>query len=112
MKLVIAIIQPHRLEQVRDALTEIGVHGMTVSDVRGYGRQKGHTEVYRGSEYQVSYLPKNRIDVAVDDSVVDATVEAIANAARSGKIGDGKIFVLDLGSAMRIRTGETDAEAL
>ncbi len=112
MKLVIAIIQPHRLEQVRDALTEIGVHGMTVSDVRGYGRQKGHTEVYRGSEYEVSYLPKNRIDVAVDDSVVDATVEAIANAARSGKIGDGKIFVLDLGSAMRIRTGETDAEAL
>jgi nitrogen regulatory protein P-II 2 len=112
MKLVIAIIQPHRLEQVRDALTEIGVHGMTVSDVRGYGRQKGHTEVYRGSEYEVSYLPKNRIDVAVDDSVVDATVEAITNAARSGKIGDGKIFVLDLGSAMRIRTGETDAEAL
>lgn len=112
MKMVVAIIQPHRLEQVRDALTEIGVHGMTVSDVRGYGRQKGHTEVYRGSEYEVSYLPKNRIDVAVDDSVVDATVEAITNAARSGKIGDGKIFVMDVGSVTRIRTGERDAEAL
>lgn len=112
MKMIVAIIQPHRLDPVREALHGVGVNGMTVSDVRGYGRQKGHTEIYRGSEYEVSYLPKLKIEVALDDSRVDETLEAITNAARTGKIGDGKIFVLDVSSAVRIRTGEVDAEAL
>lgn len=112
MKMVVAIIQPHRLDPVREALHEVGVDGMTVSDVRGYGRQKGHTEIYRGSEYEVSYLPKLKIEVAVDDDRVDSTLEAITNGARTGKIGDGKIFVMDLSSAVRIRTGEEGAQAL
>jgi nitrogen regulatory protein P-II 2 len=112
MKMIVAIIQPHRLDPVREALHEVGVDGMTVSDVRGYGRQKGHTEIYRGSEYEVSYLPKLKIEVAVDDDRVDSTLEAITNGARTGKIGDGKIFVMDLSSAVRIRTGEAGAQAL
>ncbi|HUV33039.1 MAG TPA: P-II family nitrogen regulator [Devosiaceae bacterium] len=112
MKFVVAIVQPHRLDPVRAALNDIGVHGMTVTDVRGYGRQRGHTEIYRGSEYQISYLPKLKIEVAVDDSLLDRTIEAMTAAARTGKIGDGKIFVLDLQSALRIRTGESDADAL
>src|SRR5690554_390106 len=109
MKFVIAIIQPHKLEQVRDALNEVGVRGMTTTEVKGYGRQKGHTEVYRGAEYTVNYLPKIKLEVAIDDSILDKVVDAITSAARSGKVGDGKIFVLDLMSAMRIRTGETDS---
>ncbi|MEX0628426.1 MAG: P-II family nitrogen regulator [Cucumibacter sp.] len=112
MKFIVAIVQPHKLDAVRDALNDVGIHGMTVTEVRGYGRQKGHTEVYRGSEYKVSYLPKAKIEVALDDGLVDKAVNAITSAARSGKIGDGKIFVLDLASATRIRTGETDIEAL
>jgi nitrogen regulatory protein P-II 2 len=112
MKLVIAIVQPHRLDQVRAALNDLGIHGMTVTEVKGYGRQKGHTEVYRGTEYEISYLPKTKIEIAIDDDLLDRTVEAIQHAARSGKIGDGKIFVLDLQSATRIRTGESGAEAL
>ena len=112
MKLIVAIIQPHRLDSVRDALTEIGVHGLTVTEVRGYGRQKGHTEIYRGAEYQIHYVPKLKLEVAVSSEDADKTVDAIREAAQTGKIGDGKIFVLDLLSAMRIRTGETDTEAL
>jgi nitrogen regulatory protein PII len=112
MKMVVAIVQPHRLDEVRNALTEIGIHGLTVSEVRGYGRQKGHTEVYRGTEYEIHYIPKSKVEVAVDDDRVDAAVEAITTAARTGKIGDGKIFVLDVGSVIRIRTGETGSEAL
>ena len=112
MKMIVAIIQPHRLDPVREALHEVGVDGMTVSDVRGYGRQKGHTEIYRGSEYEVSYLPKLKIEVVLDDDRLDETIEAITNAARTGKIGDGKIFVLDVGSAVRIRTGEAGVQAL
>jgi nitrogen regulatory protein PII len=112
MKLIIAIIQPHRLDNVRDALTNIGVYGLTVTEVRGYGRQKGHTEIYRGAEYQIHYVPKLKLEVAVSSENADETIEAIREAAQTGKIGDGKIFVLDLLNAMRIRTGETDAEAL
>ncbi len=112
MKLIIAIIQPHRLDHVRDALTGIGVHGLTVTEVRGYGRQKGHTEIYRGAEYQIHYVPKLKLEVAVSSEDADKTVDAVREAAQTGKIGDGKIFVLDLLSAMRIRTGETDTEAL
>jgi nitrogen regulatory protein P-II 2 len=112
MKLIVAIIQPHRLDHVRDALTGIGVHGLTVTEVRGYGRQKGHTEIYRGAEYQIHYVPKLKLEVAVSSEDADKTVDAIREAAQTGKIGDGKIFVLDLLSAMRIRTGETDTEAL
>ena len=112
MKLVIAIVQPHRLDPVRDALTALGLHGMTVTEVKGYGRQKGHTEVYRGTEYEVSYLPKTKIEIAIDDDRLDAAVEGITQAARTGKIGDGKIFVVNLESAMRIRTGETGSDAL
>jgi nitrogen regulatory protein PII len=112
MKYLIAVIQPHRLDAVRDALGNVGITGMTVSEVRGYGRQKGHTEVYRGAEYQVSYLPKVKIEVGLEDHRLDAALDAITSSARSGKIGDGKIFVLDLVSAQRIRTGETGAEAL
>jgi nitrogen regulatory protein PII len=109
---VIAIIQPHRLDAVRDALSEADIHGLTVSEVRGYGRQKGHTEIYRGAEYKISYIPKLKLELAVDDALLDRAIEAIRSAAQSGRIGDGKIFVLDLQSAMRIRTGETGAEAL
>jgi len=112
MKIVMAIIKPFKLDEVRDALTGIGVHGMTVTEVKGYGRQKGHTEIYRGAEYAVSFLPKIKIEVAVSSSQVDKTVEAITSAAKTGQIGDGKIFVFSLDNAVRIRTGETDAAAL
>jgi nitrogen regulatory protein P-II 2 len=112
MKLIIAIIKPFKLDAVRDALTGIGVQGLTVTEVKGYGRQKGHTEIYRGAEYAVSFLPKLKIEVAVASAEADRVCDAIAEAAKTGQIGDGKIFVLDLLSAMRIRTGETDAEAL
>ena len=112
MKLIMAIIKPHRLEQVRDALTEVGVQGLTVSEVRGYGRQRGHTEIYRGAEYQISFVPKVKIEIAVDDGLVDKSVEAIMNAARTGSIGDGKVFVYPLERAIRIRTGEEGKEAL
>ena len=112
MKLIIAIIKPFKLDAVRDALTGIGVQGLTVTEVKGYGRQKGHTEIYRGAEYAVSFLPKLKIEVAVAASEADRAAEAIAEAAKTGQIGDGKIFVLDLISALRIRTGETNADAL
>jgi nitrogen regulatory protein P-II 2 len=112
MKLIIAIIKPFKLDAVRDALTAIGVQGLTVTEVKGYGRQKGHTEIYRGAEYAVSFLPKLKIEIAVSAAEANKVVEALAETARTGQIGDGKIFVLDLESAMRIRTGETNAEAL
>ena len=112
MKLIMAIIKPHRLEQVRDALTEVGVQGLTVSEVRGYGRQRGHTEIYRGAEYQISFVPKVKIEIAVEDGLVDKSVEAIMNAARTGSIGDGKVFVYPLERVIRIRTGEEGKEAL
>ena len=112
MKIVMAIIKPFKLEEVRDALTAIGVHGLTVTEVKGYGRQKGHTEIYRGAEYAVSFLPKLKIEVAVHSEVADKVVEAIVASARTGQIGDGKIFVYDLDSAVRIRTGEKDKDAL
>ena len=112
MKLVIAIIKPFKLEEVRDALTAIGVQGMTVAEVKGYGRQKGHTEIYRGAEYAVNFLPKLRIEIAVDSDRADKVVEAIVAAAKTGKIGDGKIFVMPIEHAVRIRTGETDTDAL
>ncbi len=112
MKVVMAIIKPFKLEEVRDALTAIGVHGLTVTEVKGYGRQKGHTEIYRGAEYAVSFLPKIKIEVAVNADVADKVVDAIVAAARTGQIGDGKIFVYNLDSAVRIRTGEKDKDAL
>ncbi len=112
MKLVIAIIKPFKLEEVRDALTALGVRGMTVTEVKGYGRQKGHTEIYRGAEYAVNFLPKIRVEVAVPAEEADKVVEAIGTAAKTGQIGDGKIFVVPLEHAMRIRTNETDADAL
>jgi nitrogen regulatory protein P-II 2 len=112
MKLVIAIIKPFKLEEVRDALTAIGVQGMTVAEVKGYGRQKGHTEIYRGAEYAVNFLPKLRIEIAVDSERADKVVEAIVAAAKTGQIGDGKIFVMPIEHAVRIRTGETDTDAL
>ncbi len=112
MKIVMAIIKPFKLEEVRDALTGIGVHGLTVTEVKGYGRQKGHTEIYRGAEYAVSFLPKLKIEVAVSGSDVDKVVAAIAGAAKTGQIGDGKIFVTSIEHAVRIRTGETDIDAL
>ena len=112
MKIVTAIIKPFKLEEVRDALTSVGVHGLTVSEVRGYGRQKGHTEIYRGTEYAVSFLPKLKIEVAVAADAVERVIEAITTAAKTGQIGDGKIFVIDLEHAVRIRTGETDGAAL
>jgi nitrogen regulatory protein P-II 2 len=112
MKIVMAIIKPFKLEEVRDALTAIGVHGLTVTEVKGYGRQKGHTEIYRGAEYAVSFLPKLKIEVAVSADVAGRVVEAIVAAARTGQIGAGKIFVYNLDSAVRIRTGETDKDAL
>jgi nitrogen regulatory protein P-II 2 len=112
MKLIIAVIQPHRLDAVREALTAIGVEGMTVSEVRGYGRQKGHTEIYRGAEYAIAFLPKLRLEVALPAGRVDDAVATIAKAARTGKIGDGKIFTLDLESALRVRTGESGDSAL
>jgi nitrogen regulatory protein P-II 2 len=112
MKLVIAIIKPFKLEEVRDALTRIGVQGMTITEVKGFGRQKGHTEIYRGAEYVVNMLPKVRIDVAVDSKDVDKVVAAISGAAKTGQIGDGKIFVTAIDHTVRIRTGETDQDAL
>ena len=112
MKIVMAIIKPFKLDEVRDALTAVGVHGLTVTEVKGYGRQKGHTEIYRGTEYAVNFLLKVKIEVAVDSSQVDKVVEAITGAAKTGQIGDGKIFVFPLDHAVRIRTGETDAAAL
>jgi nitrogen regulatory protein P-II 2 len=112
MKIVMAVIKPFKLDEVRDALTAIGVHGMTVSEVKGYGRQRGHTEIYRGAEYAVSFLPKIKIEVAVATDQVDRVIEAIIGAAKTGQIGDGKIFVMPIEHALRIRTGETDASAL
>ena len=112
MKIIMAIIKPFKLEEVRNALTSIGVHGLTVTEVKGYGRQKGHTEIYRGAEYAVSFLPKLKIEVAVNSEIADKVVEAIVATARTGQIGDGKIFVMDLDSAVRIRTGEKDKDAL
>ena len=112
MKLVIAIIKPFKLDEVRDALTILGVHGMTVTEVKGYGRQKGHTEIYRGAEYAVSFLPKLKLEIAVPDAEVEPVMEAITTTAKTGQIGDGKIFVVDLENAVRIRTGETDDDAL
>ena len=112
MKIIMAVIKPFKLDEVRDALTAIEVQGMTVTEVKGYGRQKGHTEIYRGAEYAVNFLPKIRLDVAVDDNQADKVVEVIANAAKTGQIGDGKIFVTNIDSAVRIRTGETDSDAL
>jgi nitrogen regulatory protein P-II 2 len=112
MKLVVAIIQPFKLEEVRAALSQVGVSGMTVTEVQGFGNQKGHTEIYRGAEYAVRFLPKVQIEVAVPAGVVDRVVDAIMRSARTGQIGDGKIFVLSIASSMRIRAGETDAAAL
>ena len=112
MKLVIVVIKPFKLDEVRDALTRIGVHGMTVNEVKGYGRQKGHMEIYRGAEYAVNFLPKLRLEVAVSSAQLDQVMEAIAAAAKTGQIGDGKIFVTPLEQAMRIRTGETGDDAL
>ena len=112
MKLIIAIIKPFKLEEVRDALTSLGVHGMTVTEVKGYGRQKGHMEIYRGAEYAVNFLPKLKLEIGVDSDMADRAVEAITAAAKTGQIGDGKIFVLGLDHVVRIRTGETDSGAL
>jgi len=112
MKFITAVIKPSKLDEVREALTALGIEGMTVSEVKGYGRQKGHTEIYRGAEYVVNFLPKVKIEIGVRDDVVQRAVEAIQNAARTGSIGDGKIFVYDLEKAVRIRTGETDNDAI
>ena len=112
MKIIMAIIKPFKLEEVRDALNSIGVEGLTVSEVKGYGRQKGHTEIYRGTEYAVSFLPKLKIEAVVPDSSVEAAINAIVAAAKTGQIGDGKVFVHDVLQAVRIRTGEVDADAL
>ena len=112
MKLVVAIIKPFKLDEVRQALTAIGVHGMTVTEVKGYGRQKGHTEIYRGAEYVVNFLPKLRIEIAVAAELADKAVAVITQGARTGQIGDGKIFVTPIDHALRIRTGETDSDAL
>ena len=112
MKLVSAIIKPFKLDDVREALSEAGVQGMTVTEVRGFGRQRGHTELYRGAEYVVDFLPKLKVEVAVEEDRVEGTIEAIVSSARTGKIGDGKLFVQDLGNAVRIRTGELAAEAI
>jgi Nitrogen regulatory protein PII len=112
MKLITAIIKPFKLDDVRQAVADIGVQGITVTEVQGFGRQRGHTELYRGAEYRVDFLPKTKIELAVDDSIAEQVVEAITNVARTGKIGDGKIFVISLEQAVRIRTGETGVEAV
>jgi nitrogen regulatory protein P-II 2 len=112
MKLVIAVIKPFKLDEVRDALTRIGIHGMTVSEVKGYGRQKGHMEIYRGAEYAINFLPKVRIEIAVASEQVERVIDAVTSAAKTGQIGDGKIFVTPIEQAVRIRTGETDTAAL
>ncbi|EKE78551.1 MULTISPECIES: P-II family nitrogen regulator [Oceanibaculum] len=112
MKLIMAIIKPFKLDEVREALTELGIQGLTVSEVKGFGRQKGQTEIYRGAEYAVNFLPKVKIELVVSDDLAESVVESIQKAANTGRIGDGKIFVLDVARAIRIRTGETDADAL
>lgn len=112
MKLIAAVVKPFKLDEVREALSEVGVQGITVTEVKGFGRQKGHTELYRGAEYVVDFLPKVKVEVAVDESRLESAVEAISKAAHTGKIGDGKIFVTDLDQAIRIRTGETGSDAL
>jgi len=112
MKLITAIIKPFKVDDVRQAIADLGVQGVTISEVQGFGRQRGHTEIYRGAEYRVDFLPKTRVEIAVDDTIVEQVIEAITNVARTGKIGDGKIFVTQLSQAVRIRTGETGAEAL
>jgi nitrogen regulatory protein P-II 2 len=112
MKFIIAVIKPFKLDDVRDALADVGVQGMTVVEVKGYGRQKGHTEIYRGAEYKIYFLPKLRLEIAVDDDVADRVIDAICGAAKTGEVGDGKIFVTTIDHAVRIRTGETDANAL
>jgi nitrogen regulatory protein P-II 2 len=112
VKLIAAVIKPFKLDDVRDALAEVGVQGLTVTEVKGFGRQKGHTELYRGAEYVVDFLPKVKVELAVDDGRVEAAIDAITRAAKTGKIGDGKIFVLPLEQAIRIRTGETGSSAL
>jgi nitrogen regulatory protein P-II 2 len=112
MKLVIAIVKPFRLDDVRNALSEVGISGMTVTEVKGFGRQRGHTELYRGAEYVVDFLPKSKIEIAVNDDLVERVVEAITNAAKTGKVGDGKIFVTHIEQVIRIRTGETGDGAL
>lgn len=112
MKLITAIIRTHKLDEVREAVGEVGVSGVTVTEVRGFGRQRGHTEVYRGAEYQVDFVPKTKMEIAVDDALAERVIEAITKASRTGKVGDGKIFVVDLEQVVRIRTGERDASAL
>ena len=112
MKLIMAVIKPFKLDDVREGLSNIGVEGMTVSEVKGFGRQKGHAEIYRGAEYTVHFLPKVKLEIAVNDELVESAVEAIRAAAQTGKIGDGKIFVYDVSSVLRIRTGEVDTDAL
>ena len=112
MKLIMAVIKPFKLDDVRESLSNIGVEGMTVSEVKGFGRQKGHAEIYRGAEYTVHFLPKVKLEIAVNDELVESAVEAIRTAAQTGKIGDGKIFVYDISSVLRIRTGELDTDAL
>lgn len=112
MKLIMAVIKPFKLDEVREALTGIGVEGLTVTEVKGYGRQKGHTEIYRGTEYAITFLPKIKVEVVVDDSRVDTVIETIKSVANTGQIGDGKIFVLSVDKAVRIRTGEMDTDAL
>lgn len=112
MKFITAIIKPFKLEDVRDALSEVGVTGVTVSEVKGFGRQKGHTELYRGAEYEVDYVPKVKLEIAIPDELLEPTIDAIQRSANTGKIGDGKIFVFDLEQVLRIRTGETNEEAL
>jgi nitrogen regulatory protein P-II 2 len=112
MKLITAIIKPFKLDDVRTAISEVGVQGVTVTEVRGFGRQRGHTEIYRGAEYAVEFIPKTKIEIAVEDSLVDQTIEAIMKAAQTGKVGDGKIFVVEVAQIVRIRTGERDANAL
>ena len=112
MKMVMAVIKPFKLDEVRDSLTELGIQGITVTEVRGFGRQKGHTEIYRGAEYEVNYLPKIKPELAIEDDLLDRVLETISNTAQTGQIGDGKLFVSDLTTAVRIRTGETGSEAL
>ena len=112
MKMVMAVIKPFKLDEVRDSLTELGIQGITVTEVRGFGRPKGHTEIYRGAEYEVNYLPKIKLELAIEDDLLDRVLETISNTAQTGQIGDGKLFVSDLTTAVRIRTGETGSEAL
>ena len=112
MKLITAIIKPFKLDEVRTAIGEVGVQGVTVTEVRGFGRQRGHTEIYRGAEYAVEFLPKTKIEIAIDDSIADQVIEAIIKSAQTGKVGDGKIFIADLEQVIRIRTGERDANAI